>query len=86
MTEGILIGLVGSAIGTVLGLAGCWFLETYGYPLNTDVYYLDTLPVQIEPSMVGLVSVGAIVICFLATLYPSTKAASLDPVEGLRSV
>ena len=86
MTEGILIGVVGSAIGTVLGLFGCWFLEEYGYPLNTDVYYLDTLPVQIEPTMVGLVSVGAIVICFLATLYPSTQAASLDPVEGLRNV
>ncbi len=86
MAEGVVIGVVGSSIGTVLGLWGCWFLETYGYPLNTDVYYLDTLPVEIEPTMVALVAVGAVLICFLATLYPSTRAAFLDPVEGLRNV
>ena len=84
MTEGVLIGLVGGCIGTTLGLAGCWFLETYGYPLNTDVYYLDTLPVEIEPVMVAIVAVSAVVICFLATLYPAIRAASLNPVEGLR--
>ena len=84
MTEGVLIGLVGACVGTVLGLFGCWFLETYGYPLNTDVYYLDTLPVQVESSMVALVAVSAVVICFLATLYPAFRAASLNPVEGLR--
>ena len=86
MAEGIVIGVIGSSIGTVLGLAGCWFLEEYGYPLNTDVYYLDTLPVQIEPSMVATVAVSAVLICFLATLYPSTRASALDPVEGLRNV
>ena len=84
MTEGVLIGLVGAVVGTGLGLFGCWFLEEYGYPLNTDVYYLDTLPVEVEPSMVGVVAASAVVICFLATLYPAIRAASLNPVEGLR--
>jgi lipoprotein-releasing system permease protein len=84
VAEGIIIGLVGSSVGTIIGLAGCWFLETYGYPLNTDVYYLDTLPVEIEPSMVALVAVSGVLICFLATIWPALRAAGLDPVEGLR--
>ncbi|MCP4805669.1 MAG: ABC transporter permease [Proteobacteria bacterium] len=85
MSEGVIIGVVGAVLGTGLGLFGCWFLEVYGYPLNTDVYYLDTLPVQVEPAMVALVAVSAVVICFLATLYPASRAAALHPVEGLRN-
>lgn len=85
MTEGVIIGVVGAVAGTILGLAGCWFLEVYGYPLNTDVYYLDTLPVEIEPTMVATVAISAVVICFLATLYPASRAAALNPVDGLRN-
>ncbi|MCB9794153.1 MAG: ABC transporter permease [Alphaproteobacteria bacterium] len=84
MIEGIIIGLVGATVGTVLGLIGCYGLDRYGWPLDTDVYYLDSLPVEVEPVMVALVAVSAVVICFLATLYPASQAASIDPAEGLR--
>lgn len=84
MLEGLLIGLVGTTAGTVLGLIGCAALKRYQFPLDTDVYYLDSLPVVVVPETVVIVALSAVGICFLATLYPATLAASLDPVEGLR--
>ena len=84
MLEGTIIGLVGAGVGTVLGLLGCYGLEAYGWPLDTDVYYLDSLPVEIDYGMVGLVGLVAVGISFGATLYPASRAASIDPVEGLR--
>ena len=82
--EGSLIGLVGTALGTALGLAGCYFLDWYGYPLETDVYFLSKLPVVIDSTNVVVIACAAVAICFVATLYPAWRAASLDPVEGLR--
>jgi lipoprotein-releasing system permease protein len=52
--------------------------------LPGDVYYLTTLPVQLELSDVAMIAVAAIVICFLATLYPAGQAARLDPVDAIR--
>ncbi|MBM4364887.1 MAG: ABC transporter permease [Deltaproteobacteria bacterium] len=82
--EGVSVGLVGTGLGVVLGLAGCEFLSRYRYPLDTNVYYLDSLPVVVVPETVAVVALGAVIICFLATLYPSSRAARLDPVDGLR--
>ena len=84
MLEGLIIGVVGTTIGTILGLAGCVALDNYEFPLDTDVYYLDTLPVVIVPETVVVVAISAVAICFFATLYPATLAARIDPVEGLR--
>jgi lipoprotein-releasing system permease protein len=84
MLEGLIIGVVGTTIGTILGLAGCVGLDNYQFPLDTDVYYLDTLPVVIVPETIVIVAISAIAICFTATLYPATLAARIDPVEGLR--
>jgi lipoprotein-releasing system permease protein len=85
MIEGLIIGFVGTTAGTVLGLATCLALDRWRFiPLDTDVYYLDTLPVVLNPwTFVGVASF-AIAVSFLATLYPSWNAAEVDPVEGLR--
>jgi len=84
MLEGLIVGIVGTLLGTALGLLGCVGLRNYEFPLDTDVYYLDTLPVVIEPATISVVVVVAIAISFLCTIYPTTVAARVDPVEGLR--
>lgn len=82
--EGSVIGLVGTTLGTIVGLAICAFLDWYGWPLDTDVYFLTELPVVVEPLDVLTIAIAAFTVCFLATLYPAWRAASIHPVEGLR--
>lgn len=81
---GAVIGLVGATIGTALGYAGCLFLAWYEWPLETDVYYLSSLPVVFQPQNFIASAVMALLICLLATVYPAYRAASLHPVDGLR--
>jgi lipoprotein-releasing system permease protein len=78
------IGLVGTSLGSVLGYAGCHFLAWYEWPLETDVYYLSSLPVVMETENFVAVAGLALMTCLLSTLYPALRASMLDPVEGLR--
>jgi lipoprotein-releasing system permease protein len=84
--KGMVIGAVGTLVGFGLGLAVCRWLKTYNImKLTGDIYYsTTTLPVKLAVMDVLLIGVSALVICFLATLYPSRQAARLDPVEALR--
>jgi lipoprotein-releasing system permease protein len=83
--KGLVIGMIGTSIGVGLGLFLCALLKRYEFiKLPRDVYYISTLPVKVESLDLVLIIGAAMVISFVATLYPSWQAARLDPVEAIR--
>lgn len=85
MLQGLFIGLIGTAIGITGGFVTGYVLNRFEIiKLPADVYYLSHLPVKMELFDFVAVCVSAIIISFLATLYPAWQAAKLNPVEPLR--
>lgn len=85
MLQGFLIGLVGTIIGVAGGYALSYILNTYQIiKLPPDIYYLSHLPVKMKLFDFIIVSISAIMISFLSTIYPALQAARLDPVKPLR--
>ncbi len=83
--NGMIIGAIGTFLGTGIGFIMCGLLEKYKFiELPGDVYYLTTLPVKLDIMDVIIIALSALVICFLATLYPASQASKLDPVEAIR--
>ena len=84
MIEGMIIGVLGTLLGTASGIGICAILKKYHFIRLPKAYPFSTLPVQLEYGDVALIALSAIVICFLSTLYPSYKASRMDPVEAIR--
>ena len=85
LMQGLLISLVGTAIGLVLGYATAWAGGHYHFiHLSAEVYSIDTLPFAPRPIHGVIVSAVSIGMALLATLYPSSAAASVLPAEALR--
>ena len=85
MLQGLIIGLVGTTVGAAGGYALCWVFDRYKLiQIPMDVYRVSHVPFVVEPLNFVAVIVSAIVICFLATLYPSRQASRLEPVQSLR--
>ncbi|MEO8797229.1 MAG: ABC transporter permease [Polyangiaceae bacterium] len=84
MTEGVIIGAIGTVFGVATSLGVCIGLKWFGLRLDPDVYYIDRLPVKVDPLDFLLVAVAAVTICTLATIYPAKAASKLPPVDGLR--
>lgn len=83
--QGVVIGAVGTGGGLVLGLGVAMLLEKYRLiALDPSVYFIDHLPVSIQPVDVLMITVASVAIAALATLYPANQAATLYPVEAIR--
>ena len=85
MLQGLIIGAVGTTIGAAGGYLLSTILDRYQLiRLDMEVYQISYLPFTIETLDFVLIIVSALLICFLATLYPSMQASRLDPAEALR--
>jgi len=84
VAEGLCVGLLGGFGGIGMGLGLCWALDRYGLPLNENVYYIEKLPVVVNPLEVALVGIAALVIVCLSSIYPALVASRLRPVDALR--
>jgi len=85
MAQGVWIGVIGTAVGTVLGLVTAWAIDRYQIiPIPPDVYFVDHLPVSLRVLDVLVIVAGSVAISLLATIYPARRAASLQPVEAIR--
>jgi lipoprotein-releasing system permease protein len=85
MMQGLIIGIAGTVFGGSGGLALCWVLDRYRLiKIPADVYQVAYVPFVVLPRDFALVIVSAIVISFVATIYPSRQASRLDPVQALR--
>jgi lipoprotein-releasing system permease protein len=85
MLQGTIIGLVGTLLGGALGVGVCQVLDRYKLlRIPEDVYQVSYVPFQLVAGDAALVMLGALAVCFLATLYPARGAARLDPAEALR--
>jgi lipoprotein-releasing system permease protein len=84
MSEGMIIGGIGTLLGVSTGMALCTGLAWFGLRLDPDVYYIDRLPINVSGWDYAAVTVAALTICTIATIFPAKQAARLRPVDGLR--
>ena len=85
MLQGALIGALGTAAGGILGVGACYVLDRFRVVrVPESVYQIAWVPFRLQQGETLVVLAVALVICFLATLYPSLRAARLDPAEALR--
>ncbi len=87
--DGMIIGIVGTLLGSLSGYGICYMLKTSEtirklIPFDNNVYPISEFPVKIEPFYFLTVAFCSILICFIATLYPSFQASRKDPIEALR--
>ena len=83
--QGVIIGLVGTFIGLSAGFLISYIEEVYHIvKLPPSVYYITNLPVRMTLNEFLIIGISALLLSFIATIYPSYKASKIDPAEGVR--
>ncbi len=83
--QGLLSGLIGTALGCLLGYVLCWSqLHYQWFSLPSDIYFINSLPVEMKVLDFLLIGFAGVALCFIATIYPSWAASKLDPVQAIR--
>ena len=84
LSQGVVIGAVGTGIGVTVGLIAGVLLDHYKLiKLDEKVYFIDHMPVTIQATDVIITIVASLAIATLATLYPSVQAARLFPIDAI---
>lgn len=85
LAQGIVIGLVGTALGLLLGFGGAIALEKYKFiPLDPSIYFIDHLPVATEMRDIVWIVLASVLTAAAATLYPAIQASRLYPIDAIR--
>ncbi len=85
LAQGIVIGLVGTALGLLLGFGGAIALEKYKFiPLDPSIYFIDHLPVATEIRDIVWIVLASVLTAAAATLYPAIQASRLYPIDAIR--
>jgi lipoprotein-releasing system permease protein len=85
MFEGLVVGAIGVVLGSFFGYVLCWVQRTFNViSLPAEIYFISSLPVEMLPLDFILVAIAAMLLTFLATVYPARRAAQLSPVEAIR--
>jgi lipoprotein-releasing system permease protein len=85
LAQGFVIGLVGTALGLVTGLAAALALDKYKFiSLDPQVYFIDHLPISMQTPDVLWIVAASVAIAAIATIYPSVQASRLYPIEAIR--
>ena len=85
VSQGIVVGVVGTMIGLVIGYGFCWAQKTFRLiHLPADVYFIDAIPIDMRFLDFILITLLSLLFCLLASVYPARRAAALVPVEAIR--
>jgi lipoprotein-releasing system permease protein len=83
--QGLIIGIIGTAVGATAAYVVAYVLDRYKLiKIPMDVYQVSHVPFKVLPLDMAMVMLAAILVCLIATIYPSRQAARLDPAQALR--
>jgi len=83
--QGVIIGIIGTAVGATAGYVLASILDRYKLiKIPMDVYQVSHVPFKVLPFDLAMVVLAAVLVCLVATIYPSRQAARLDPAQALR--
>ena len=85
MFEGLLIGIIGTLLGVIIGYLVCYIQIKYNiYPLDPSQYKIDSLPIEVRFSDFFFISGVAMLLSFFASLYPAKRAAKVNPISAIK--
>lgn len=82
--QGLILGVGGALLGGTIGVIVCLLVAKFGVDLDPRVFYIERLPVVMAWGEIAAIAVCAVIMSYLATIYPAVTAARHHPVEGLR--